>query len=79
MLTALLWRCAQAEFIPRFKEGIPGCIIIHKCTSIRHSISAIKCGADIISLDGFECAGHPGEDDVGNFVLRKHSPIPALD
>ena len=60
----------QAEFIPRFKEGIPGCIIIHKCTSIRHSLSAIKCGADIISLDGFECAGHPGEDDVGNFVLQ---------
>ncbi len=60
----------QAEFIPRFKEGIPGCIIIHKCTSIRHSLSAIRCGADIISLDGFECAGHPGEDDVGNFVLQ---------
>ena len=59
-----------AEFIPRLKEGIPGCIIIHKCTSIRHSLSAIRIGADIISLDGFECAGHPGEDDVGNFVLQ---------
>ena len=58
------------EFLPRIKAGIPGCIIIHKCTSIRHSISAIKTGADIISLDGFECAGHPGEDDVGNFVLQ---------
>lgn len=60
----------QAEFIPRFKKEIPGCIVIHKCTSIRHSLSAIRCGADIISLDGFECAGHPGEDDVGNFVLQ---------
>jgi len=59
-----------AEFLPRFKEGIPGCIVIHKCTSIRHSISAVRHGADIISLDGFECAGHPGEDDVGNFVLQ---------
>eukprot|EP01049_Picozoa_sp_SAG25_P001341 SAG25_NODE_58_length_18473_cov_99.552846_12_plen_319_part_00 len=58
------------EFIPRLKAGIPGCIIIHKCTSIRHSKSAIRIGADIISLDGFECAGHPGEDDVGNFVLQ---------
>merc|ERR1719197_1413113 len=59
-----------AEFIPLLKKGIPGCIIIHKCTSIRHSLSAIRIGADIISLDGFECAGHPGEDDVGNFVLQ---------
>jgi len=59
-----------ANFIPRLKKEIPGCIIIHKCTSVRHSLSAIRIGADIISLDGFECAGHPGEDDVGNFVLQ---------
>merc|ERR1712137_1133224 len=47
-----------------------GLITIHKCTSIRHSQSAIRAGVDIVSQDGFECAGHPGEDDVGNFVLQ---------
>eukprot|EP01051_Picozoa_sp_SAG22_P029973 SAG22_NODE_11375_length_488_cov_0.802057_1_plen_99_part_01 len=56
--------------------------IIHKCTSIRHSLSAIRSGADIISLDGFECAGHPGEDDVGNVVLQaagaKKLPVPFI-
>merc|ERR1711988_1125863 len=56
------------KYIRLFKEA--GKICIHKCTSIRHAISAIKYGADIISLDGYECAGHPGEDDVGNFVLQ---------
>ena len=45
------------------------CIVIHKCVSIRHALSAIKLGADMISVDGFECAGHPGEEDVGNWVL----------
>jgi nitronate monooxygenase len=48
-----------AEFIPKFKRELPDCIIIHKCTSVRHSLSAVKHGADIISLDGFECAGRP--------------------
>lgn len=56
------------KYIKLFKAA--GKICIHKCTSIRHAVSAIKHGADIISLDGFECAGHPGEDDVGNFVLQ---------
>lgn len=56
------------KYIKLFKDA--GKICIHKCTSIRHAISAIKYGADIISLDGYECAGHPGEDDVGNFVLQ---------
>jgi len=51
-----------------FKEA--GLITIHKCVTIRHAISAEKHGVDIISLDGFECAGHPGEGDVGNFVLQ---------
>mmetsp|Transcript_77876 Transcript_77876/g.147056 ORF Transcript_77876/g.147056 Transcript_77876/m.147056 type:complete len:353 (+) Transcript_77876:73-1131(+) len=56
------------KYIKQFKSA--GKICIHKCTSIRHAMSAIKYGADIISLDGFECAGHPGEDDVGNYVLQ---------
>lgn len=56
------------KYIRMFKAA--GKICIHKCTSIRHAVSAIKYGADIISLDGYECAGHPGEDDVGNFVLQ---------
>jgi len=46
-----------------------GIIIIHKCVAVRHALSAIKYGADIISMDGFECGGHPGNDDVGNMVL----------
>merc|ERR1712066_246734 len=56
------------KYIKQFKAA--GKLVIHKCTSIRHSKSAIRHGADIISLDGYECAGHPGEDDVGNFVLQ---------
>jgi nitronate monooxygenase len=47
-----------------------GITTIHKCVTIRHALSAQKLGVDIISLDGFECAGHPGEEDVGNFVLQ---------
>jgi len=47
-----------------------GIITIHKCVTIRHALTAEKCGIDIISLDGFECAGHPGEGDIGNFVLQ---------
>ena len=43
--------------------------IIHKCTSVRHSISAEKRGVDVISIDGFECAGHPGEDDIPGLIL----------
>ncbi|KAJ3116058.1 hypothetical protein HDU96_010524 [Phlyctochytrium bullatum] len=43
--------------------------IIHKCTSIRHALSAQKLGVDYVSIDGFECAGHPGEDDVTGLIL----------
>lgn len=46
-----------------------GVRIIHKCTSVRHAISAERMGADVISIDGFECAGHPGEDDIPGLVL----------
>jgi len=46
-----------------------GCIILHKCTTIRHAISAVKLGVDFLSIDGFECAGHVGESDITNFIL----------
>src|SRR6202007_3157931 len=43
--------------------------ILHKCTSVRHALSAEKAGVDVISIDGFECAGHPGEDDIPGLIL----------
>ncbi|PWN46189.1 putative 2-Nitropropane dioxygenase [Ceraceosorus guamensis] len=46
-----------------------GGYVIHKCTTVRHARSAQKLGADMLSIDGFECAGHPGEDDIGGLVL----------
>ncbi|HCU0823443.1 NAD(P)H-dependent flavin oxidoreductase [Acinetobacter baumannii] len=55
------------EHIQEFKKN--GVKVLHKCTSVRHALSAQKMGADIISIDGFECAGHPGEDDVPGLVL----------
>jgi len=58
---------APTDHLPRFKEF--GVKVIHKCTSVRHSVSAVRHGVDVISIDGFECAGHPGEDDVGLIVL----------
>ena len=56
-----------AKWLPMLKEA--GIVVIHKCTSVRHSVTAAKHGVDVISIDGFECAGHPGEDDVGLVVL----------
>lgn len=55
------------QFLPAFKEA--GVKVIHKCTSVRHAIKAEKIGCDAISIDGFECAGHPGEDDVTGLIL----------
>jgi len=55
------------EHIAEFKRH--GIKVIHKCTSVRHARSAERLGADVISIDGFECAGHPGEDDVPGLVL----------
>ncbi|KAJ8327462.1 hypothetical protein QVD99_007998 [Batrachochytrium dendrobatidis] len=55
------------EHVKRFKAA--GIIVIHKCTAIRHAIAAQKIGVDFVSIDGFECAGHPGEDDVGGMIL----------
>ncbi|MYF01269.1 MAG: nitronate monooxygenase [Gammaproteobacteria bacterium] len=54
-------------FLPPYKSA--GITVIHKCTSIRHSLKAERIGVDIVSVDGFECAGHPGEDDITNFIL----------
>ena len=54
-------------YMQMFKEH--GIKVIHKCTAIRHALSAQKAGCDAVSIDGVECAGHPGEDDVTNFLL----------
>ncbi len=58
---------AVAEFWEMMKPH--GIRILHKCTSVRHSVSAERKGVDAISIDGFECAGHPGEDDIPGLVL----------
>lgn len=55
------------KFVDRLKAE--GRFIMHKCTAVRHAKSAQKLGVDMISMDGFECAGHPGESDIGNWVL----------
>jgi nitronate monooxygenase len=55
------------EFIARFKEA--GVKILHKCTAVRHALSSERNGVDAVSIDGFEAAGHPGEDDVPGLVL----------
>ncbi len=56
-----------AKWLPVLKEN--GIKVIHKCTSVRHSLKAEAIGCDAVSVDGFECGGHPGEDDVPNFIL----------
>ena len=56
-----------AKWLPMLKEA--QIKVIHKCTSVRHSLKAHSIGCDAVSVDGFECGGHPGEDDVGNWVL----------
>lgn len=55
------------QYMPQLKKA--GVKVIHKCTSVRHSLKAQAIGCDAVSVDGFECGGHPGEDDVPNFVL----------
>src|ERR1700744_5120256 len=55
------------KWMPMLKEA--GIKVIHKCTSVRHSLKAESIGCDAVSVDGFECGGHPGEDDVPNFIL----------
>jgi nitronate monooxygenase len=58
---------SPVDHLPDFKAN--GVKVIHKCTSVRHSITAERLGVDVVSIDGFECAGHPGEDDVTLMVL----------
>ena len=55
------------EHVQAFKAH--GIKVIHKCTAVRHALAAERMGVDAISIDGFECAGHPGEDDIGGLVL----------
>ncbi|MGB8366665.1 MAG: NAD(P)H-dependent flavin oxidoreductase [Rhizomicrobium sp.] len=55
------------EHVDEFKAH--GITVIHKCTAVRHALSAEKMGVDAISIDGFECAGHPGEDDIPGLIL----------
>ena len=55
------------KWLPALHEA--GIKVIHKCTSVRHSLKAESIGCDAVSVDGFECGGHPGEDDVPNFIL----------
>ena len=55
------------KWLPALKQA--GIKVIHKCTSVRHSLKAESIGCDAVSVDGFECGGHPGEDDVPNFIL----------
>jgi nitronate monooxygenase len=55
------------DWMPTFKDA--GIKVIHKCTSVRHALKAQAIGCDMVSVDGFECGGHPGEDDVPNFIL----------
>ncbi|MGY4828836.1 NAD(P)H-dependent flavin oxidoreductase [Sphaerotilaceae bacterium SBD11-9] len=55
------------KYLPALKEA--GVKVIHKCTSVRHALKAEAIGCDAVSVDGFECGGHPGEDDVPNFIL----------
>jgi NAD(P)H-dependent flavin oxidoreductase YrpB (nitropropane dioxygenase family) len=55
------------EHVDEFKAN--GVKVVHKCTSIRHALSAERMGVDAVSIDGFECAGHPGEDDIPGLIL----------
>jgi NAD(P)H-dependent flavin oxidoreductase YrpB (nitropropane dioxygenase family) len=55
------------EHVAHFKEH--GIIVVHKCTAVRHALSAERMGVDAVSIDGFECAGHPGEDDIPGLIL----------
>ncbi|MBU4615131.1 NAD(P)H-dependent flavin oxidoreductase [Prescottella equi] len=58
---------SPAEHMDDFKRA--GIKVLHKCTSVRHALTAQRLGVDAVSIDGFECAGHPGEDDVPGLIL----------
>lgn len=63
-------------YMEKFKSA--GMKIIHKCTSVKHAMKAQAIGCDLVSIDGFECAGHPGEDDVTSLILIPRT-VDALD
>lgn len=71
---------APGEIVQSFKKA--GIVVMHKCVTIRHALSAIKKGVDVISMDGFDCAGHPGEEDLGNWILLAQAgatlPVPFI-
>jgi NADH:quinone reductase (non-electrogenic) len=67
---------SPAPYLPDFKAA--GITVIHKATSVRHALSAQAKGVDYVSIDGFECAGHPGEDDVPGLILIP-AAVKALD
>ncbi len=54
-------------YLPQLQDA--GVKVIHKCTSVRHALKAESIGCDAVSVDGFECGGHPGEDDIPNMIL----------
>ncbi|KAF2718962.1 inosine monophosphate dehydrogenase [Polychaeton citri CBS 116435] len=60
---------SPGPIIKMLKEADPPCVVLHKCTTIRHAVSAVRLGVDFLSIDGFECAGHVGETDITNFIL----------
>lgn len=64
-----------AQVLPYLKDA--GIKVIHKCTSVRHALKAQEIGCDAVSVDGFECGGHPGEDDIPNMILlpRAHDEL----
>ena len=73
---------SPGPIIKQLKDAQPPCVILHKCTTIRHAMSAVKMGVDFLSIDGFECAGHVGEHDITNFILlsraRQSMPVPFI-
>ncbi|CAK1360438.1 Nitronate monooxygenase [Cercospora beticola] len=73
---------SPGPIIKQLKEADPPCVILHKCTTIRHAMSAVKLGVDFLSIDGFECAGHVGEHDITNLILlnraRQVMPVPFI-
>ncbi|KAK1060901.1 hypothetical protein LTR74_011477 [Friedmanniomyces endolithicus] len=73
---------SPGPIIKQLKQANPPCVILHKCTTIRHALSAVKLGVDFLSIDGFECAGHVGETDITNLILlsraRQTMPVPFI-
>ncbi|KZZ63039.1 nitronate monooxygenase, partial [Oleiphilus sp. HI0125] len=66
---------SPAQYMPMLKDA--GIKVVHKCTSVRHALKAQSIGCDAVSVDGFECGGHPGEDDIPNMILlpRAHDEL----